>query len=76
VYGIEAKLEQADGKLKFAFLPEQYEHAHNTVLGKLKRMDNIYHYATQLAEQKKTPEFKARVPDGIGGEVVFTTLTA
>lgn len=76
MYGIEAKLEQADGKLKFAFLPEQYEHAHNTVLGKLKHMDDIYHYATQLAEQKKTPEFKARVPDGISGEVVFTTLTA
>jgi hypothetical protein len=25
----------ANGKLEFVFLPEQYEHAHNTVPGKL-----------------------------------------
>jgi hypothetical protein len=61
VCGIEGKLVAKDGGYGFEFDPSQYEHAHNMVPGKMKHMDDIAHYEGRLAEQKKTPEFKARV---------------
>jgi multimeric flavodoxin WrbA len=61
VCGIVGELKPANGKLEFVFPPEQYEHAHNTLPGKFKHMDDMYRIETQLAADKKTPEFKARV---------------
>jgi len=61
VCGIEGELKPVTGGIEFVFPKDQYEHAHNTVPGKLKHMDDIYHMESRLAEQKKTPEFKTRV---------------
>lgn len=60
VCGMKGDLERTDGKFTFIVPEEQYEHAHTLMPGKLKHMDDIYHYETKLAEEKKTPEFKAR----------------
>jgi multimeric flavodoxin WrbA len=61
VCGIEGQMGFANGSFSFTFPEEQWQHAHNLVPGKMKHMDDIYHYETQLAQQKQTPEFKERV---------------
>lgn len=61
VCGIEGKMEFSDGTIKFVFAEEMYQHAHNTVPGKMKHMDDIYRNEMKLKEQKKLPEFKERV---------------
>lgn len=60
VCGIEGKLVPQGDTMAFEFDPEQLQHAHNNVPGKMIHMDDIYRNETKLAEQKKTPEFKAR----------------
>ena len=50
-----------DGKYSFVFPEEQMEHAHNHMPGKMIHMKDIGKYEGLLAEQKKTPQFKARV---------------
>lgn len=60
VCGMVGKLSQDDKGFVFSVEPEQYEHAHTMMPGKLKHMDDIYRNETKLAEDKKTPEFKAR----------------
>ena len=59
VCGIKGKL-NTDGGFKFDFDPEQMEHAHNLVPGKLLHMQDIGQNEGKLADLKKTPEFKAR----------------
>lgn len=61
VCGIEGQMKINGNKIEFVFPKEMYQHAHNLVPGKMKHMDDIYKNETLLAEQKKTPEFKARV---------------
>jgi multimeric flavodoxin WrbA len=61
VCGIEGKIQFIDGKIQFVFPDEMYQHAHDTMPGKMKHMDDIYHNETKLKEQKKLPEFKNRV---------------
>ncbi len=61
VCGVVGEISIENGKLKFSVPGEQYEHAHTTIPGKLKHMDDIYHYETQLNEQKKTDEYKNRM---------------
>jgi len=60
VCGMIGNLEKIDNKFVFIVPKEQYEHAHTLMPGKLKHMDDIYHYETKLAAEKKTPEYKAR----------------
>lgn len=61
VCGVRGKLVDAGNNMRFDFDPEQLEHAHTTLPGKFKHMDDIRKYETQLVEDKKSPEFKARV---------------
>ena len=61
VCGIEGEMKFTDGKIQFIFPEEMYQHAHNTIPGKMKHMDDIYHNETKLKEEKKLPEFKNRV---------------
>lgn len=59
VCGIKGQL-KVDGGFQFEFDPEQLEHAHNLIPGKLLHMQDIGKNESTLAEQKKTPEYKAR----------------
>lgn len=61
VCGIEGKIQISDDKIEFVFPEEMHQHAHNTIPGKMKHMDDIYRNETKLKEQKKTPEFKERI---------------
>lgn len=61
VCGVRGKLVAGDGNMRFEFDSEQLEHAHTTIPGKMKHMDDIRENETQLIEDKKTPEFKRRV---------------
>ncbi|WP_258360440.1 flavodoxin family protein [Moorella sulfitireducens] len=61
VCGMTGELSKVDGKFVFTVEPGQYDLAHTLLPGKLKHMDDIYHYETRLAEQKKTPEYKERI---------------
>jgi multimeric flavodoxin WrbA len=61
VCGMIGDIVKIENGFTFKVAPEQYERAHNMIPGKMKHMDDIYHNETRLAEQKKTPEFKARV---------------
>jgi multimeric flavodoxin WrbA len=61
VCGIEGKIRFTDGKTEFVFSNEMMEHAHNLIPGKMKHMDDIYHFETKLMEQKKLPQYKERI---------------
>ncbi|MGI5971112.1 MAG: flavodoxin family protein [Oscillospiraceae bacterium] len=61
VCGIIGDIVLENGKYSFVFPEEQLRHAHNLIPGKMLHMQDIGKYEGQLAEQKKTPEFKARV---------------
>jgi multimeric flavodoxin WrbA len=61
VCGIVGRLVPAEGGYRFEFSPDQLEHAHNSLPGKMKHMDDVAHNETTLAEQKKSPEYRARV---------------
>ena len=61
VCGMKGELSKVDGKYVFTPDEGQEEFAHTLLSGKMHHMDDIYHYETQLNEQKKTPEYKARM---------------
>lgn len=62
VCGVRGRLvTDESGAMRFDFPDEQREHAHTTLPGKFKHMDDIRENETQLVEDKKTPEFKERV---------------
>lgn len=59
VCGIKGKL-STEGGFKFDFDPEQMEHAHNLVPGKILHMKDIGENEGRLADQKKSEEYKVR----------------
>ena len=59
VCGVKGKLSN-EGGFVFSFEPEQLEHAHNLLPGKMKHMQDIGEMETRFAEEKKSDEFKAR----------------
>lgn len=61
VCGVRGRLVPDGEGMRFDFDKEQLEHAHTDLPGKFKHMDDIRENETQLVEDKKTPEFKARV---------------
>lgn len=61
VCGIKGKLVFGEDGPHFEFPQEQLEHAHTLIPGKMKHMDDIRQNEGQLAEDRKTPEFKERV---------------
>ncbi len=61
VCGIIGELVIRDNKIKFEFGLEQYARAHNTIPGKLKHVEDIGRIEGKFAQDKETPEYKARV---------------
>jgi multimeric flavodoxin WrbA len=61
VCGMVGEIKIVDGRMVFEVPEEQWEHAHTLIPGKMKHMDDIYHYETKLLEDKKTPEYKSRM---------------
>lgn len=59
VCGIRGTMDTSDG-FKFSFDPEQLQHAHDDVPGKLLHMDDIGNNERTLMDQKKSDEYKAR----------------
>ena len=59
VCGIKGQLDTTDG-FKFTFDPEQLEHAHDDVPGKLLHMKDIENNENTLMNDKKSTEYKAR----------------
>ena len=49
-----------DGKISFVYPPEQLEHAHDTMPGKLKHMDDVEKIETKHMELKQSELFKQR----------------
>jgi putative NADPH-quinone reductase len=60
VCGIKGELVTEDGKLKFAYPPEQMEHAHNLLPGKIKHVQDIGKNEGAFAAAKQTDEYKRR----------------
>lgn len=60
VCGIKGELVVKDGKIKFAYPPEQLEHAHNTLPGKIKHVEDIGKNEGAFAAAKQTEEYKRR----------------
>jgi len=61
VCGMVGELKFAGGKMTFEVPPEQYEHAHTRMPGKIKHMDDMYRIETQLNEDKNTDKYKQRM---------------
>jgi len=61
VCGVTGELTIKDGKMAFDVPGDQYEHAHNSMPGKMKHMDDMYRIETELNNHKATPEYKARM---------------
>jgi len=60
VCGIKGEFVTKDGKLFFAYPPEQLEHAHNLLPGKMKHVEDIGRNEGEFAAIKQTEEFKRR----------------
>jgi hypothetical protein len=60
VCGIKGALAERAGTLAFEFSPEQLEHAHNMIPGKMKHVDDIARDEGAFAAQKETEEYKHR----------------
>lgn len=60
VCGIVGRLVIEGGKIRFEFPPEQLEHAHNLLPGKLKHADDIGTAEAGFIASKQTEEFKRR----------------
>jgi multimeric flavodoxin WrbA len=60
VCGIKGELVVKDGKVKFSYPPEQLEHAHNTLPGKIKHVEDIGKNEGAFAAAKQTDEYKRR----------------
>ena len=60
VCGIKGRLNNNEKGFVFSFDPEQLEHAHNLLPGKMLHMKDIGEMESRFAEEKKMPDFKAR----------------
>lgn len=60
VCGIKGEFVYREGKLCFEFPPEQLEHAHNLLPGKMKHVEDIGRNEGEFAAFKQTEEFKRR----------------
>jgi hypothetical protein len=60
VCGIIGELVIKDGKIKFEFPAEQLEHAHDTMPGKFKHLEDVGRVEGQYAALKQTELFKQR----------------
>jgi multimeric flavodoxin WrbA len=60
VCGIIGEVKVTDGKLSFAFPPEQVERAHDTMSGKFHHMDDMQKIEGGFAALRETEEFKRR----------------
>ena len=60
VCGIKGELVIEDGKILFAYPPEQLEHAHNTMPGKIEHVQDIGKNEGAFAAAKQTDEYKRR----------------
>ena len=60
VCGIKGELVIDGGTIKFAYPPEQLEHAHNTLPGKIKHVEDIGKNEGAFAAAKQTDEYKRR----------------
>ena len=60
VCGIIGELKIVDGKIKYEFPPEQLEHAHDTMPGKFKHLQDVGRNEGQYAALKQTDLFKQR----------------
>jgi hypothetical protein len=60
VCGIKGELLIEDGKVRFSYPPEQLEHAHNTLSGKIKHVEDIGKHEGAFAAAKQTDEYKKR----------------
>ena len=60
VCGIKGELVVKEGKIKFAYPPEQLEHAHNRLPGKIKHVEDIGRLEPAFAAAKQTDEYKRR----------------
>ncbi len=61
VCGIIGELVIRDNKIEFEFGQDQIERAHNTVPGKLKHVEDIGRIEGKFNQERKTPEYKARL---------------
>ncbi len=61
VCGIIGSLKFENNSVSFTFPNEMFEHAHTSIPGKMKHMDDIYANETQLVKDKQTLEFKQRI---------------
>lgn len=60
VCGIKGELTIENGKLKYSYPPEQMEHAHNLLPGKIKHVEDIGRNEGAFAAAKQTDEYKRR----------------
>jgi hypothetical protein len=60
VCGIKGELVVKDGKIGFSYPPEQLKHAHNTLPGKIKHVEDIGKNEGAFAAAKQTDEYKRR----------------
>ena len=60
VCGIKGELRVDDGKIQFSYAPEQLEHAHNTLPGKIKHVEDIGKNEGAFAAAKQSDEYKRR----------------
>ena len=60
VCGIKGELVVEDGTIRFVYPPEQLEHAHNTVPGKIKHVEDIGKNEAAFAAAKQTDEYRRR----------------
>ncbi len=61
VCGVIGEIKVENGKVSFSFPDEQWEHAHTTMSGKMKHMDDIGRNEGKFAEIKKGDEYKQRM---------------
>lgn len=60
VCGIKGELTIEDGKLTYKYPPEQMEHAHNLLPGKIKHVEDIGRMEGKFAAEKQSDEYKRR----------------
>lgn len=59
--GIEGEIKIVDGKVEFDFPEEQLEHAHDTLPGKLKHVEDIGKTVEKAKELQHSDEYKKRI---------------
>ena len=61
VCGMVGELKMVDNRYAFVVEPEQYQHAHTLMPGKMKHMEDIGRNEGKLAAEKKTPAYQERI---------------